>query len=300
MIEPGPILLSPEPGPTLLSLLRASVPPLLYHYTSVTGFEGIVTSKSIWASAAQFLNDTKEYKLAMDIARRHIAAVQEREVLNRDRAKLLGYLHDQCERMEDLEVCIFSLSVEGDLLSQWRGYCPPNGGYSIGFVGADLREVMTAQGGILAPCVYEIDLQERLVAEALAPVLGRLPAAMPDHEAEIELLSDRFATDLFAQLILVAPLIKHHSFVEEGEWRLIWIPGRSRRVDVKYRAGRGIFVPYVALALEDRGARAHIGEVIVGPMPHQQAALRALTGFLAECALLAGEVRLSQVPYRTW
>jgi hypothetical protein len=222
MIEPGPIVLSPEPGPTLLSLLRASVPPLLYHYTSVTGFEGIVTSKSIWASAAQFLNDTKEYKLAMDIARRHIAALQEREVLNRDRAKLLGYLHDQCERMEDLEVCIFSLSVEGDLLSQWRGYCPPNGGYSIGFVGADLREVMTAQGGILAPCVYEIDLQERLVAEALAPVLGRLPAAMPDDEAEIELLSDRFATDLFAQLILVAPLIKHHSFVEEGEWRLIW------------------------------------------------------------------------------
>lgn len=110
----------------LLESLRSERPTMpLYHYTSTEGLIGIVKSKSLRASAIQFLNDTAEYQ--------HAASVT---------TKLLGeyiYLGGGppqriCDRL--LAVVPYasgiafagSLSEEKDKLSQWRGFqhwlCP--------------------------------------------------------------------------------------------------------------------------------------------------------------------------------
>jgi hypothetical protein len=287
------------PSPLLLSILNAQVPERLYHYTSVSGLDGILNSSTVWASAAQFLNDSKEYLLAIDIARRQMSNLRHKEQ-DRARARLLEYLNEQWERMEGLEICIFSLSKEGDLLSQWRAYCPPEGGYSIGFIGQQLREIVAPQGGYVAPCVYDQIQQEQLIAEVLAPVLRMLPDVVPDDEAMMKEIGEQFATLLFNQLVIVAPLIKHYSFAEEKEWRLVWVPGRTEEVPIRFRPARGTYIPYVALSLLGKNGKVEIGEIIVGPMLHQYRAIRALTGALQERAVTWAAVRPSQVPYRTW
>lgn len=288
-----------EPSPLLGSTLNARVPEYLYHYTSVSGLDGILNSGTVWASAAQFLNDSKEYLLAIEVARRQMSGLQHKEQ-DLARARFFEYLNEQWERMEGLEVCIFSLSREGDLLSQWRAYCPPEGGYSIGFVGQELREIMAPQGGYVAPCVYDMNTQEQLIAEALAPVLRMLPVSVPEDETAMKGIAEQYATLLFNQLVIVAPLIKHYSFAEEKEWRLVWVPGRTEGIPIQFRPGRGTFIPYVALSLTRNAGPVQIGEIIVGPMAHQYRAMRALGGALQQRSVKWRAIRPSQVPYRTW
>lgn len=47
----------------LITKARA-VDTSLYHYTSLTGMIGIITSKAIWATDCSFLNDRSEFDYA--------------------------------------------------------------------------------------------------------------------------------------------------------------------------------------------------------------------------------------------
>lgn len=47
-------------------LTRTHKPRTLYHYTSDSGLLGIIETKSIWATNVRYLNDSKEYALALD------------------------------------------------------------------------------------------------------------------------------------------------------------------------------------------------------------------------------------------
>ena len=40
---------------------------VLYHYTSISALNGILTSRNVWASDCRFLNDQKELINAIDI-----------------------------------------------------------------------------------------------------------------------------------------------------------------------------------------------------------------------------------------
>lgn len=108
------------------------LPDVLYHYTSIEGFKGIIDSKEIWATAANhLLNDPTEITHAKEIAL---------EILRKRKSDFngKGELYNNCksaiessDRSKKFR-CICSFSEEGDLLSQWRAYCP-KGGVSVGF-----------------------------------------------------------------------------------------------------------------------------------------------------------------------
>ena|ERR1700732_3664945 len=40
---------------------------ILYHYTNTVGLQGILKSRSLWASDYRFLNDTREFHYGLDI-----------------------------------------------------------------------------------------------------------------------------------------------------------------------------------------------------------------------------------------
>jgi hypothetical protein len=41
---------------------------ILYHYTSQDGLIGMLNEKTIWASKIHYLNDSKEFALALELA----------------------------------------------------------------------------------------------------------------------------------------------------------------------------------------------------------------------------------------
>ena len=53
-------------------LENSDLPEILYHYTSQTGLKGMLNKKTIWASKIHYLNDSKEFALALKLARNEL------------------------------------------------------------------------------------------------------------------------------------------------------------------------------------------------------------------------------------
>jgi hypothetical protein len=105
---------------SLKRLQAIPTPEILYHYTSADGLCGIVESRAVWASIIHFLNDAEEFQYAISI---------EQELLKeRGSAEASEVLSTFLDWITSANVCAFSLTAEGDLLSQWRAYCPASGG----------------------------------------------------------------------------------------------------------------------------------------------------------------------------
>lgn len=268
---------------------------LLYHYTNQTGFLGITESATLWATKIQYLNDNKEFFLALSIAD-EILKERLRTEIARDVVIRLIRFREALPRMNDVNVCVCSLSENGDLLSQWRGYAAGLGGYSIGFDYEGLRRSLARQEYVLMKCLYQPAEHEAALNAMIDEVLNQFAGQPePDH-AHIEQPSA--ASRLFQEkLYCVAAVLKDSSFSEEAEWRAI-----SRRslspVELAFRPGRSTLVPFHKLPFDQPQDRC-IREIIVGHTPNSDLALAA-THTLMQKMGLEVTLRASGIPFRNW
>jgi len=107
---------------------------ILYHYCSTEAFHSIISSRSIWLSALALSNDSMEGKMLIDAFTR----LAKRDKIDR---QSLVLLQDKILAYHKDEGFGFSLSLEGDLLSQWRGYAEDGCGVSIGFSKSYLQKL---------------------------------------------------------------------------------------------------------------------------------------------------------------
>jgi hypothetical protein len=125
------------PLPSILeTLLRpANVPPVLYHYTTQAGLLGIITSREIWATHTQYLNDSQEFQHAVAVAMSQVALKLAAES-NEDRKTVLQRMLDGLmPSIETINVFVCSFSECGDSVAQWRAYGDATGGFAVGFWG---------------------------------------------------------------------------------------------------------------------------------------------------------------------
>jgi hypothetical protein len=192
-----------------------------------------------------------------------------------------------------VNVCVCSFSEEGDLLSQWRGYCSPGPGFALGFKSTTLQLLANRQNFFLAPCVYDWSTQYQIVQELIDETINAFNLQEPGH---IEKASWSFVT----RLATYAPVIKHHSFSEEKEWRLISNPIRGDDPKFGCRGGHSMIIPYYTFDLVGSDGQLEIARVIIGPGPHEALNLRAVTWLLMSHGVVSEGATRSQVPYRNW
>jgi hypothetical protein len=125
---------------------------VLYHYTSLASLLKIVQSKHLWASEIHYLNDHGEMLAGVDAIERTILDEVEGSQKNRG---LLDAIHDTIGRIEHHNVFVGSFSQNGDLLSQWRAYCTPCEGVSIGIDARELADASAQAGFQLRRCIYD-------------------------------------------------------------------------------------------------------------------------------------------------
>jgi hypothetical protein len=92
-----------------------------------------------------------------------------------------------------------------------------------------------------------------------------------------------------------AAWVKHRSFREEAEWRLV---ARFRARVPEFREGTSTPVPFITLSSED-GSPLPITKVVVGPIQHSRLATAAVRSLLSTEGLNDVEVIPSAIPYRT-
>ena len=278
-------------------LVDSRLPDLIYHYTTVEGFFGLVQSGHIWLSDYSYLNDTRELAHGADL----ISEVAAEFLSSETRLQAADLLHHW---VKDLQapvhrVCVASFSAAGDSLSQWRAY----GSIAIGLEPRDIT--LHAYRASLRPVEYQRDRQRALVEIHLHHMREAYLCDL--HEGRLERIENVYKkTDRLVELIA---FFKDPAFAAEQEYRLAFVehpdlmPSLGQSSSVKrFRVARGRIIPYVlSNELEPvmSGGRAlAIREVVLGP--GSDAALeRGIREFLIHSKMPEVEVRRSGVPYRT-
>ncbi|MGY4497915.1 hypothetical protein ACVWYH_001846 [Bradyrhizobium sp. GM24.11] len=160
-----------------------------------------------------------------------------------------------------------SLTSEGDLLSQWRGYNRGQG-FSIGFSADWLLQNAAAQDFDITPVLYDTEQQRAAADRAVTLLIGRLVEGTDEPEGARAQVRTWWPHALKTALVL-----KNQHFQEERESRLVWV-GVSWPGDLKTRVSPAGLVPYRACQFDkvviNNNAALHpnncgIEEIIIGP-----------------------------------
>jgi hypothetical protein len=268
--------------PQFVKRMDRTLPPTLYHYTSPAGLLGIVESRSFWLTDCAYLNDSSELTHADSVL---VKVVDEKtqEGLTPVAEAYLGAIKRRLEEGVFLTSLTGSFSENGDLLSQWRAYCPVNGGYSIGFRSNFIETTIGGFSYTLRSCIYESGTQEQLIRKHLDLAL------LQDSEDHV---FQNF--ELFYRFL--RPRMKHDSFSEEREWRLLSVDPLETIQGLRFRPGASFLIPYVPITFVDN--QLPIQEIIVGPCKHPDLAAMALRRMLDTQGQSHISVRLSGATWR--
>jgi hypothetical protein len=270
-----------------------SRPERLFHYTSLQGLQGIVSNREVWATDVRFFNDAREFAHGLDLAKSVVDGVAATEIEDELRHAIRGVLSSPPERER---WAVFSLSEKGDLLSQWRGYCPPSGGYSIGFDPGKLKTMTLARGLVfgLRPCLYDEAIQRDFLEGYVYKQMELFTNQYGSPLGRVE----QHREALWYNILRSCVLFKHAGFSEESEWRLSGIPSHSS-TPWAYRVGARMLVPYVRLEFPLEVERHPIADVIIGPTSQPELAEISLRGMLDSHGLRQVRIKHSDIPYRT-
>ncbi|HZI57439.1 MAG TPA: DUF2971 domain-containing protein [Verrucomicrobiae bacterium] len=297
---------------------KSSVPEVVYHYTSMNALLGIVEG-DIWATNILYLNDISEYSHFINLVRSrlpHFArshSFRYPDLIPRLIARRTRRSHSYMD-----VPFVASFSQDRDSLTHWRSYCPQGNGVCIGFRSASLRSAylekaepqMCLAGFCAVNYLRPDDLKslDLMISEAIADS-ERLVAAMEPGQGTIASVANRVGS-MRAQFEFRSGMIKHESFKDEREYRLI-VSLFDHGDLVSHRPSRTTLVPYLKMRLTDpaqvksaslrvRSAMDRfIESVTIGPTPHPGLSADAVLGLLRSKGFGA-RVEASSVPFRDW
>ncbi len=308
---------------------------LLHHYTDVNGLQGILRSGKIWATHSNYLNDSTELRYGHSKAREFFFEKQNEISSGSDEdVFLIDFIDGVTKQKYDSQnIYISCFSTNGDILSQWRGYGSHGLGYSICLKPTSIGYPQSNNSYAVHKVKYgqsilDEKLEEiyRLVRKSLVACLKFFPDQAqvedigelctlvndPTYDQEKHLqhwkaVKDGLVYHANYGFQALYPLFKNDGFREEEEWRII-----NRTTDsslIRYRASRGMLVPFVELPLfKDDNEQSPVFKVVsvtCGPNPHPENTKKSVEMFIetlksGESLLGEIEVKSSQIPYRSW
>lgn len=278
-------------------LLPTTAPDLVYHYTSLEGFVGIIQSRSLWLSDYSYLNDRRELTHGVDV----VCEVAD-EMLRTHPESAVGELLLAWKRNLSAtthRVCIVSFSADEDSLSQWRAYGPIA-------IGIEPRHLpIHAYQTRLGAVEYDREIQRKLASIYLSHLTQAYQVDL--KEGQLEYTPDVYhGTERIIELVA---FFKDAAFRSEHEYRLVYIEdtATSRSFNLpsppkNFRVARTRLVPYVASdelsPFKNKRSPLDVKEVVLGPEADDLLE-RGVRELLASSALPDVKVRRSRVPYRT-
>lgn len=282
---------------------QPQLPPVVYHYTSVDGFRGIIRSQRLWATVTSALNDTTELSHAAEALKRtltrHAAAAHlpEFRALHPPQLQTFDYLRPKMAR-----AFVASLSGSEDDLNQWCMYADRFGGVALGFDAAALRSLDAARDlaqnlGFFAVSYSEseqedffdwlVSLWEREAAPALG--VGLLRSKRPF------LYMAHWFGILATCALAVFPRMKNPCFRSEDEWRVTHLHIKGLE-ECSVLSNRG--KKYVELKLDQLSGSLPLRSVWLGPSIANDASVASTRAFLDTHGFQGVEIRESTLPLR--
>ena len=229
----------------------------LYHYTSLDGFKGIVSSNNIWLSNSMKTNDYKEIKWITELLKDMYP--KKETVISKFNEEYNKWISDYFRP----HICC--LSYNYDQLSQWRGYGNDGKGICIGFNQKyfnQIREIENKEFQV-EEVIYDLETQKSMVRDFIS-------------KSDFFSFIDKSNINGINGLLLTAPILemgikfKHNSFCEEQEVRLIHGNNElAAEPDMfNYRFTEDDLISYIEIPLSSKkinNQEKAINEIIIGP-----------------------------------
>ena len=289
-------------------LWRVSLSKLIYHYSDANALKSIIENKEIWLTGHSFLNDEMEFHEGFDLLNKNIGKVVEQNNFTERSKQILSEITDH---FSSSLVFSCSFSSEPDLLSQWRSYCPQDGGFSIGFDKELLQKSICGHnptGNIrrFDDCIY--DESEKLrQAEVIAD------GCCKGIDLHFEKMGRDVFYNTFLEFLFYSFRCKNSHFIEEKEVRVFtYAHNKFERIsindgsgfpaieffskeNVQFRTNKNIFIPYLKQSFPIEA----IKEIYVGPCKNRDVVVQGLQLFLQNLGLINQvNIILSNIPYR--
>ena len=278
-------------------------PTVLYHYTDLSGFMGVIRSNQIWATDTRYLNDVTETQQIWSFLKDRVSAFQAQFS---DTANVqLNELVRLAKAEEPRITFVSSFSEARDSLSQWRAYSARNG-ICLGFKEPSLNTqwVSNPKGGephwtsmLFHKVRYLPTGDNNSLDEELKTLLK--------HGSPFGSVSG-YSASLLSWLNVLAVSFKHDAFKHEEEWRMCFQRFNKPMRYQRFREGKSMLIPYIAADL-NRGTGmkslvegSYLEEIIIGPSANMQLTKTAVEQFLLAEGHQQVPVRLSAIPYRDW
>jgi hypothetical protein len=287
--------------------MNEKLPLALYHYTTQEGLCGIIQQRKMWATEIRYLNDSQEFEYALAFTIEALQALRKKYPAE-DRTFL-----DECERQlkqirgsladtGDIPIFVCSFSSRGNLLSQWRGYCGSNSGYSLGFDFEKVNAIAQYNNLALSQCLYhEADqmdkIKELIETNRTVYETRRDPAftgPVGAHPGTVVAASSAFVSNF----LRVAPTLKDPRFKEESEWRLTSFDPKGSYA-MHFRGGKSTLIPYVEFPLTGEDGCFPLTKIFVGPTPLKELSKHSVRHLLRAGGIEGCEVQTSSIPYRS-
>jgi hypothetical protein len=284
-----------------------NVEDYLFHYTTVNGLVGIVSSGHLRATHHGYMNDKTELKYGFREFSRIASTVLDEQLANANsRIRKLaerGFVYtDTAKAWSDIVehfivsalgcylFCLCAhgrkMSFEHGLLSQWRCY-GSDGGYALRFRKDRLSEYLKETDGPLdvklEPVIYGIDPVSRSVSPELKANISEKLLHWCEHPIggkETVNIGDFVDLAHVAEILNYVVFTKNEHFVEENEWRICAIRKGSAALSAEsYFLRDGTIVPCVELRSK-LNIKDCMDQVIVGPHAEQDERCSSTLNFL--------------------
>jgi hypothetical protein len=195
-----------------------------------------------------------------------------------------------------------SFRASGNLLSQWRGYSRLGKGVSLGFAPDYILRCARLQSFQIGRCIYDSDRQQQLIRQVVDAVeeLAEAGDVNSDGNCPEDSCISIFQM-IESDLLRIAALLKHPSFREEEEWRLVSpVVTDYLEASVLFREGTSMLVPYIQFQLlAENDAPLCLDHIFLGPTPNITISMNSLTMFLAKNGIQpANGISYCQIPFR--
>ncbi|MFZ4861007.1 DUF2971 domain-containing protein [Sphingobacterium sp. Mn56C] len=284
----------------LSDFLNSNIPENLYHYTTIQGFQGIIDNSEIWMSSLFYLNDKSEYKLGVELLKKHLNIYKNGFSVLKATKYFVEALESAIQYIEsNKSIFILSLTANNNLLSQWRGYTNNGIGINLGFK----KDFFKNNKLNIFKCIYDIEVQDKMISHLVTESIFLFVGIC--HEQGIFENQDKYELKEFDKAVTIAgngfmnrgvlacSLIKNSHFVEEDEWRVVY---SKKELETNF-LNRGLYLkPFIKFPIKN--LESIISEINVGPNPEQILCEISIKAFLKKHKLINSKISCCEIPYR--
>lgn len=233
-------------------LMPKRMPRNFYQYSALTTFRGVIEHNNLWATHWAYLNDAKELKKGIEIAKFiHSDSIIKKSFKSYnsfgDFENLISILSKE-EIINKIEAYVLCFSEKKDNLNLWRGY---GNGYNSIVTAYDTAKIKTnidaAGFSIMGRVVYDEDRQKVMMLMFLGRfylLTKKMHKMFPKQKKEVKkILSNYFAVGI----LILSLFMKEKYWNDEKEWRIIYFRPSHNYLDFK-ETEKG-FVPFLHIPI---------------------------------------------------